>query len=69
MIIVVSACAAPVLADDTSWIGRLARLGDTGPILAEGAAPSLPAPLRAPTLADAIGARRDEQEDEGVAGS
>jgi membrane protein len=63
-IIVISACAAPVLAEDTGVIGRLVRGSDTAPVLIEGARPSLPAPLRAPTLVDAIGVRGDRDEDE-----
>ena len=61
-IIVVSACAAPVLAEDTGWIGRIARGSDSPEVLEEGAAPSFAAPTRAMTLADAIGARRDVDE-------
>ena len=61
MIIVVSACAAPALADDDGWIGRLMRGSDTASVLREGARPSLPPPLRAPRLVDAIGVRGDEQ--------
>ena len=47
-IIVVSACVAPVLAEDDGWIGRLVRGSDTASTLKEGARPSLPAPLRGP---------------------
>jgi membrane protein len=61
-IIVVSACAAPVLAEDTGWLGRLARGSDSPELLVEGAAPSFPAPTRAMTLGDAIGAYRDVDE-------
>jgi membrane protein len=63
-IIVVSACAAPVLAEDTGWIGRIARGSESPELLVEGAVPSFPAPSRAMTLADAIGARRDLDDDE-----
>jgi membrane protein len=61
-IIVVSACAAPVLAEDTGWIGRLARGSESPMVLAEGAEPSFAAPTRAMRLVDAIGARRDLDE-------
>jgi len=54
-IIVASACAAPVLAEDRGLLGRLAR-GSTPAVLVPGAVPSLGAPLRAPTLSNAIGA-------------
>jgi|tagenome__1003787_1003787.scaffolds.fasta_scaffold20983719_6 membrane protein len=64
MIIVVSACVAPVVAEDDGWIGRLARGSETAPLLVEGAKPSLPPPVRAPTLVDAIRARSDAPEDE-----
>lgn len=64
MIIVVSACAAPVLAEDDGWIGRVIRGSDTAPILNEGALPALPPPARAPRLSDAIRARSDADEDE-----
>jgi hypothetical protein len=63
-IIVVSACAAPVLAEDTGWIGRLARGSDSPELLVEGAVPSFPAPTRAMTLRDAIGANRDEDDED-----
>jgi membrane protein len=61
-IIVVSACAAPVLAEDTGWIGRIARGSDSPDVLEEGAEPSFAPPTRAMRLADAIGARRDLDE-------
>jgi membrane protein len=64
MIIVVSACVAPVLAEDDGWIGRLVRGSDDASLLVDGAKASLPAPLRAPTLVDAIRARGDAPEDE-----
>jgi membrane protein len=63
-IIVVSACAAPVLAEDTGWIGRLARGSDSPALLVAGAEPSFPAPTRAMTLRDAIGANRDEDDED-----
>lgn len=61
-IIVVSACSAPVLAEDAGWIGRIARGSDSPAVLVEGAVPSFPAPTRAMTLGDAIGAYRDVDE-------
>ena len=63
-IIVVSACAAPVLAEDTGWIGRLARGSDSPELLVEGALPSFAPPTRAMTLRDAIGANRDEDDED-----
>jgi uncharacterized BrkB/YihY/UPF0761 family membrane protein len=53
-IVVASACAAPVLAEDRGVLGRLVRGSDPA-VLVPGAAPSLGAPLRAPTLSNAIG--------------
>jgi hypothetical protein len=53
-IIVASACAAPVLAEDRGVLGRLVRGSDPA-VLVPGAVPSLGAPLRAPTLSNAIG--------------
>ncbi len=61
IVIVVSACTAPVLAEDRGWIGRLVRGSDTAPVLADNAPPSLPPPLVAPTLSDAFGVRRREE--------
>ena len=63
MIIVVGACTAPVLAEDPGWIGRMVRGGDPSPILREGSPPSLPAPTRAPTLSNALGVRRYEDQE------
>jgi len=60
MIIVISACTAPVVAEDPGWIGRLVRGSDTSSVLADGAPPSAGAPPRAPTLSDALGVQRDE---------
>lgn len=57
-IIVGSACAAPVLAEDHGALGRLIR-GPNPALLIPGAVPSLGAPLRAPTLSTAIGLRHD----------
>jgi hypothetical protein len=53
IIIVFGACAAPVLAEDTGVVGRLIR-GSNNAILSEGAPPSLPAPIYAPSLMNAI---------------
>jgi hypothetical protein len=53
-IVVASACAAPVLAEDRGALGRLVR-GPDPAVLVPGAVPSLGAPLRAPTLSNAIG--------------
>lgn len=53
-IIVASACVAPALAEDRGVLGRLAR-GSNPVVLVPGAVPSLGAPLRAPTLSNAIG--------------
>jgi membrane protein len=53
-IVVASACAAPVLAEDSGALGRLVRGSDPA-VLVPGAVPSLGAPLRAPTLSNAIG--------------
>jgi membrane protein len=53
-IVVASACAAPVLAEDSGVLGRLVR-GSSPAVLVPGAVPSLGAPVRAPTLANAIG--------------
>jgi len=51
--ILVGACAGPVLAEDTGWVGALIRGSDPG-LLASGAAPSLPAPTRTLRLRDAF---------------
>ena len=59
-IVVASACAAPVLAEDRGVLGRLVRGGDPA-VLVPGAVPSLGAPLRAPTLSDAIGLRPEAE--------
>jgi hypothetical protein len=53
-IIVASAGAAPVLAEDRGVLGRLVRGSNPAPLV-PGAVPSLGAPLRAPTLSNAIG--------------
>jgi len=64
IIIVVGACAGPVVAEDTGPLGRLVRGRGRSEVLVPGAVPSLPAPPRAAGLADAIGlgaATRDEE--------
>ena len=53
-IVVACACAAPVLAEDRGALGRLVR-GPDPAVLVPGAVPSLGAPVRAPTLSNAIG--------------
>jgi membrane protein len=58
-IIVVSACTAPVLAEDSGWIGRLVRGPNMSSLLVDDAPPSLGAPPRAPTVANAFGIGRD----------
>ena len=55
IIIVIGACAGPVVADDTGILGRLVRGTGRADVLAPEAAPSLPAPVRPAGLADAIG--------------
>jgi membrane protein len=55
IIIVVGACAGPVIAEDRGILGRLVRGPGRDDVLAAGAQPSLPAPIRAAGLADAIG--------------
>ena len=64
LIIVIGACAGPIFAEDPGAIGRLVRGADSAPILADGAAPSLPAPILAPTFANALGARRGTESDD-----
>jgi len=54
IIILVGACAAPVLAEDRGFLGRLTH-GPNPAILVPGATPSFGPPLRAPTLVGAIG--------------
>jgi len=64
IIIVVGACAGPVVAEDTGPLGRLVRGRGRSEVLVPGAVPSLPAPPRAAGLADAIGlgaGTRDEE--------
>ena len=59
-IILVGACAGPVLAEDAGMLGRLLR-GDNDDLLMPGAKPSLPPPVRALTFSDALG-HRDEDD-------
>jgi membrane protein len=62
LIVVASACAAPVLAQDQSRLGRLIR-GPDDNLLAPGAASSLPPPPHASGLSAALGVReRSETE-------
>jgi membrane protein len=61
LIIVASACAAPVLAQDQSRLGRLLR-GPDDDLVAPGAPASLPPP-RASRLADALGGRERSETD------
>jgi len=63
IIIVVGACAAPVVADDNGPLGRIVRGRGRADVLIAGAPPSLHPPTRPTRLADAIGlgaATRDE---------
>jgi membrane protein len=53
--ILVGACAGPVLAEDTGWVGSLIR-GRNASVLVEGAPPSLPPPTRNLRLRDAFAA-------------
>jgi membrane protein len=64
IIVVIGACAGPVAADDTGVLGRLVRGPGRDDVLAPGAAPSLPAPLRPAGLADAIGLGATTRTDE-----
>ncbi len=70
-IVVVSACAAPVLAEDQGWIGRLIRGGRAASTLVEGAAESTAAPASAPRLSNAfgIGGPDDDDDDDDDLGS
>jgi membrane protein len=58
LIIVVSASAGPVLAEDPGWVGQHVRGSATAGTLVPGATPSLPPPAVAPTLASALGHNR-----------
>jgi len=55
IIIVVGACAGPVIVEDRGILGRLVRGTGRDDVLVPNAVPSLPAPLRPAGLADAIG--------------
>ncbi|HEY7044337.1 MAG TPA: hypothetical protein VH419_11770 [Nocardioidaceae bacterium] len=61
IIVVIGACAAPVLAEDRGFLGRLSRGSDPA-VLVPGAKPSFGAPVRAPTLIDAIRLRTTDDE-------
>jgi membrane protein len=65
IIIVIGACAGPVIAADVGILGRLAR-GPNPSVLKAGAQPSLPAPINAPGLASAIGLRRAREPEDTV---
>jgi membrane protein len=51
--ILIGACAGPVLAEDTGWVGRRIRGGEAGTLTA-GARPPLPPPARELSLRDAF---------------
>src|SRR3954468_14787829 len=57
-IILIGACAGSVLAEDTGWLGRLARGPAGSSVLAPRAAPALPAPAASPSLSAALGLHR-----------
>ncbi len=59
--VVVGACAAPVLAEDSGPIGRWVR-GRSPSVLVPGAAPAVPAPPGRPRLADALGPSEDDDD-------
>ncbi len=61
-IILVGACAGPVLAEDEGIIGRWLR-GGNADLLVPGAKPSLPPPLRALTFSDALGHGEETDQD------
>jgi membrane protein len=63
LIIVIGGCIGPVLAEDTGRIGRLVRGSATAPLLSPGARPSLPEPVNAPTLLQALGRGGDEDDE------
>jgi membrane protein len=64
IIIVVGACAGPVVAEDDGVLGRLIRGPGRSDVLSPGAAPSLPPPIRSAGLADAIGLGAAARDDE-----
>jgi len=53
----IGACAGPVFAEDTGWVGNSIRGGDDAPTLSSGAEPPLPPPARGPSLRDAFQSR------------
>jgi membrane protein len=61
MVIVVCACAAPALAEDEGWIGRLVR-GPDPSLLVPNARAALEGPTTAPTIVDALGVRREDRD-------
>jgi len=67
LIIVISACAGVVCAEDQGWIGQRIRGSADAPLLAPDAKPSLPAPDISPTLLGALGVGRtvDDSTDDG----
>jgi membrane protein len=56
--ILIGACAGPVLAEDTGWVGRLIRGGESA-TLTVGADPPLPPPARELGLRDAFHSTQD----------
>lgn len=57
--IMIGACAGPVLAQDTGWIGRFIR-GSSEETLVEGAPPPLPGPAQTLRLRDAFLSGKEE---------
>jgi hypothetical protein len=64
IIIVVGACAGPVVADDKGPLGRMVRGRGRAEVLVAGAPASLPPPTRPSGLADAIGLGAATRDDE-----
>jgi membrane protein len=58
--VIIGACTAPVLAEDTGPLGRLVRGSAPSPLV-PGALPALP-PRRPPRLADALGTRGSDDD-------
>jgi membrane protein len=56
--VLIGACAGPVLAEDTGWVGSLIRGGESGSLTA-GAGPPLPPPARELSLRDAFHSTED----------
>ena len=56
--VLIGACVGPVFAEDTGSMGRLIR-GDAPGTLTPGAPPSLPPPVREPSLRDAFQSTED----------